>query len=241
VIPKLNISKVVFGAFVIPWVNRQALARAIWIPFLALAVLSVAIGKLVAPIGLSVTLAIGAGYWLIFAVLAVICHRFVLIGVPSSNGSFSLPLWSKRETRFASLLFLLGCIYILVLLATVFAVASLPEVSKDGGSLLWLKYVVSAPAFYVLARLSLVLPATAVDKPIDFKWAWHQTESNGWRLVLVIGVLPLFLSEGADLLLRSEPTVVETLLFGLLAGVFLVLEIVALSLSYRDLTMNDIA
>ena len=46
-------------------------------------------------------------------------------------------------------------------------------------------------ALYVLARLSLVLPASTIERPTR-SHSWLVTRSNGWRLTLLIS--PAFLS-----------------------------------------------
>src|SRR5712671_2333716 len=68
------------------------------------------------------------------------------------------------------------------------------------------------PASYVLARLCLVFPATAIDRPVNLKWAWRLTERNGWRLVVVVAVLPWIISYLVELLYRGDPSVFETVI-----------------------------
>ena len=49
------------------------------------------------------------------------------------------------------------------------------------------------PAFYVTLRLSLALPATAVDRDSHFGRSWRASRGNGWRMVMVtvLAMLPV--------------------------------------------------
>ena len=238
---KLDIGKIVFGAFIVPWRNRYAFVRTLWIPLLALTAVSLLWGHLDEPFRGRVVWALYAVYWLLFVLFAVTCHRLVLLDAAAVSFR-SLPSWSWRETRFALLLGAVGVICIVVMLGTVTFFMNVPGMataSRNG--LEWIKYLAVIPAYYVFARMSLVLPATAVDRKVDLKWAWRSTKTNGWRLVLVVGVLPWVVSEAIGLIYRSEPTVFETLIVSLLTYTLMVVEIAALSLSYRQLTENDAA
>ena len=53
----------------------------------------------------------------------------------------------------------------------------------------WLLPVLFLLALYVLARLSLVLPRTAIDQRPTLQGSWRLSRSNGWRLAVVL--LPL--------------------------------------------------
>lgn len=50
-----------------------------------------------------------------------------------------------------------------------------------------------APAFYVIFRLALALPSTAVDRRGRFEQAWDASAGNGWRMVAatILVMLPI--------------------------------------------------
>ena len=62
------------------------------------------------------------------------------------------------------------------------------------------------PTCYVLARLSLIFPATAVDQRPNIKWAWGKSFNNGWRLVVIVGLLPFVTSFAQQLMKRENST-----------------------------------
>ena len=68
------------------------------------------------------------------------------------------------------------------------------------------------------------------------KWAWNLSKNNGWRLTFVIGLLPWVSYFLVGFLLRENATWVEEFIVLLISFIFLAVEIVALSFSYKHLT-----
>ena len=123
--------------------------------------------------------------------IAVSCHRLVILGVDSLPNAWGL-FWSGRETRFLG--WILGIWIIAVTVLVVPSFLSVPLITRTLGA--WLLLAVVFPfALYVGARLSLVLPATAIGQRPTLKAFWRLSRSNGWRLVLVLSpaVLPVSL------------------------------------------------
>ena len=120
--------------------------------------------------------------------IAISCHRLVILGVDSLPSAWGL-FWSRRETRFLGWSMLISLITLLpfavlgILVGILVAVlgpsftvsAALPFI------LLVLPFV-----WYAIARLSLVLPATAIGQRPTLKGSWRLSRSNGWRLALVM-------------------------------------------------------
>ena len=82
----------------------------------------------------------------------------------------------------------------------------------------------------------MVFPATALDRRADWRWAWQLTRNNGWRLFVVVAILPWAISQLLALLYRAEATVIETILLSVTGIALFAVEIAAISLSYRELT-----
>lgn len=146
--------------------------------------------------------------------------------------AYGLKPWSRREFRF--LWFVVGIYMVVSLLTTiaVIVVANLYKLVSDF-QLLWI--IVTIPAYYVTARLSLVFPATAIDEKATLKWSWQKTRNNGWRMFVVVGVFPWMLSFLVGLIWRENATLPEVVML-YIAGYFLVvIEVSALSLSYKEL------
>lgn len=70
---------------------------------------------------------------------------------------------------------------------------------------------------YVLCRLMMMFPATAVDRRPNLKWSWDLTEGNGWRILLATALLPglIFGLIGAVLglaLFSQDPVVIDVVI-----------------------------
>jgi hypothetical protein len=103
-----------------------------------------------------------------------------------------------------------------------------------------LEFLASLPALYLVARLSLVFPATAIDRHVGLRWAWRMSRGNGWRLVVVVTVLPWLVSHLVGLLYRDEATAAEIVLLTVIGTALFALEIAALSVAYRELVRNEL-
>jgi hypothetical protein len=144
----------------------------------------------------------------------------------------------------------LGVLYSVVHLAVVLLILNFTAVpsfirmmSGQAGSSApdvgWLKpaeYLGLLISTYFIARLSLVLPATALDATASFRQAWRQSARNGWRLLVIVGAFPWLLSRGLGLLARAGATLAESATLILLSVLVSTLGIVALSFSYQGLT-----
>jgi hypothetical protein len=101
----------------------------------------------------------------------------------------------------------------------------------------WIVNLGRALSYWVVARVTLMLPAIAIDRKADLIAAWSASRRNGWRLAMIVGVLPWCLQRFTDLLYRDGASIVEFGILVVLATIFVVVEVVALSLSYWELTL----
>jgi hypothetical protein len=242
---KLDVAKVLFGAFLVPWWNRRAFVRALAIPTTALVTLSLSwyFGQEYVPAPAAWFLA--ALYCALFALFAITCHRLVLLD-PQSVAPSWVPHWSRRETRFFLWLLALWLISTSVIwvLATLLSPLILNLRSPSAGEpdemwFVWIFTAASVPALYLCARLCLVFPATAVDRKVNLQWAWARSANNGWRLFLIVAVLPWIISRCVKLLYRSDAGAIETVVLTFLGCALMAVEVAALSLSYRELTQRE--
>jgi hypothetical protein len=179
-------------------------------------------------------------YGLSFSFFAVTCHRLVLMGSAERFKPFSA-IPGYRELRFVGWLFAIYAIQALLAAVTWMIVQNAAGRLFAGGDASladWGKQLVSIPSLYVLARLSLTLPATAIDRSGGLRWSWARTRGNGWRIFVVVGLFPWFMDMVFDLVSREGATVVEQVALFMLACVVIAIEVVALSLTYRDLAAN---
>lgn len=169
---------------------------------------------------------------------AVTCHRVILMGSNSvpKYGMFS---WTNRETKFL----LWGILIILIFMLTAILLMIIPinllEISLLKNIILnsFLTSIFLYPAFYLFSRISIILPATAIDKKHNFNWALDFTENNGWRLTVIIGALPLILWHVIDWFLGYNIYVDFLVYF--FSHMLAIFEITALSLAYKYLLLNN--
>jgi hypothetical protein len=177
----------------------QALLKAIAVPALVLASANVVQAgqmqgdQLDQGIPLSVFLS-GALSFGFAMMIAISCHRLVILGVDSLPSAWGL-FWSRRETRFLGWSMLLPLIAFLPLVVLAILVGILVAVLGPGFAAVGLLALILLPfVMYALARLSLVLPATAIGQRPTLKGSWRLSRSNGWRLALVMFLPSLPLS-----------------------------------------------
>jgi len=191
---------------------------------------------------------------LVCAVLAVSCHRIILIGANSLPNRWGV-FWSKRELRFFGWVFLLGILSGLALMVWPVAkgfyltrfIVSTSGAAKLAATVLETFYSAGVVAL-VIASVGLVLPATALDERPSLKVAWKLARGNVLRLAAVL-VIPLLLVGVLfdmlnwtlrDILSITFPSPIFSFLklfLGFIGSLLGVIEIVALSVSYRTLTM----
>ncbi len=145
---------------------------------------------------------------LIFSFFAVACHRSILIGKHSVS-RFGIPGWPHREFRFFGWLifiYTIGIMLLFIVSEVVIQFIDFIEPFLGGGfnelsirllglnlslfpwALLWLILL-----GYLIGRLSLLLPAIAVDAQVSLRSAWLQSKGNGWRVALLVGWIPTLL------------------------------------------------
>ena len=240
---RLSVFRIVAGSFEYPWRHRAAFARAQAIPALAMIACTL-VWDIAARSGSTVLawMLYGA-YVAVCCWIAVICHRLVLIN-PADGNAFAGSKGSTRLVLFLAAVICIAVVYFTVMLGSAnllmmtmgwsYRAAGTPL--GESMDLSWLMWVSQIAALYVSARLTLTLPAIATDQGFSFRQAWIHSRRNGWRLTLVVFGLPWLLARLTELLARDGATPVETALLLVLSVVLLIIEVVALSLSFYDLT-----
>ena len=250
----LPVIAIIRAAFQFVWGNKSRMIRALFIPAAATLVL-INVPQFINWLALSVSAFFRFQVlfgWLSFLIqmlpyilFAITCHRLALIG-DDSVPKYGLLTWTKRETRY--LLWLVVITLICMLISYVvnsFYVSSMiseieaganPESFQSGMKYTYLAYI---PILYIFSRLSVLYPAIALDQQINAQWAWQATARNGWRLTLIVGVLPWVLFYLVNLLLRDNATFVEYGVVRFIGFFLLAVEVVALSFSYKYLTQTE--
>lgn len=231
---KLPILATLFGAYAAVFRNLGVLVRAALLPALLMLILSV------------VKNALGSGFlsnivfWFLSlpsaTLIAMSCHRVVLLGPDSLNNPWSL-YWTDRETEFFINLIILGGMMMLAnfVFGVIFLMA--PE-TAFGVAVPWLGIVLTyIVVTYVQGRFSMVLPANATDKKMYLSASWYLTAGNGPRITIVL-LLPIVILAGiltAFNQIEANVSMLSIVGIGILYVLTFLVEIAALSLSYKFL------
>lgn len=233
---QLVIKEVAFEAAWRYWGLRRELLSVMIVPIAAFVAIDV--GSLVLDMnGTIARYAHWACYIVASALAAISCHRVLLLG-PVSVPRFGVGQLGMRELRFIAALLFLGLILSLLQPFIDLVLRSITGIGDSEGERrsLILTIISWLPGSYFFARLAFMLPSIAVDARVRLPEAWHLSSANGWRLMLLIVLIPwlMRLFEWAITAVITDHTV-RTIAISMLYGLFLPLEIALLSVSYRHL------
>jgi len=234
---KLSVANVIAEAFWLPWSRRGAFLKGLFLP--AIAIVAVQVGFSHAG-GESM----GSAAWMLMVVnvllwilFAVACHRLVLLGLEIGEVPL-VPGWGWRETRFLACILLITAVTwgaaMAAFLTIGLVLANVSMTIFQAGQ----PYMMGLIGVFFFARMGPVLPAAAIGAPIDFRDMWHRTRGNTWRLMVIVGVFPWIFAYASSLVEGSDPGFFREVVAIVLATLFLIVEISALSVSYRRLNEN---
>lgn len=242
---RLPVGKILIGAFFICWSNQLNLVKGL----LPTAGLIIAIGLAWQLSGITLSNPVSVFFvalsMLLFAKFAVICHRLVLVDFSAGSRWLSPFSWSGRETLFLRKMII---VYVLTFLGSVLismvplamVAQSLPEAQRNNPVALFPFAVLLAgiPGIYLLARMSLVFPATAVDSQSSLAWAWNKSRGNGIRIAIIVGLIPWMSAVLEYFLTKLIHGAIAAIVSNIVNYVLIVIEITALSLAYRELAQQ---
>jgi hypothetical protein len=180
---------------------------------------------------------------------SVAWHRAFL--VPGESVTIgSAYRWRKRQTQFLfAYLKLFGVIVGVVgVVGVVIGITTAAATSEASILIIQLGYALAGGLIF--SRLSMLFPATAVDRHMTLKEGWRFTRGNTWRLFgiglmvavpialisvpfnILIGLLAVSTGVGGSL----TGNLILTLMYHFLAFVGIAVGVTALSISYRRLT-----
>ena len=182
-------------------------------------------------------------YVIYSAVLAIICHRVILLGKESLTSNFGI-YFSRRVLKYFGWLILFG-IPILIGYMAIAALAALLN-SMDYYEVITLLHRAWSKAgmvivTFIIAPFILVLPATAVDEERPFSKARLTVRGNTIRLAFVliipmlIGILTVWALEYFG---PENINITYNVFIGLIFFVFMVFETAALAISYKTLAYD---
>ena len=186
---------------------------------------------------------------LIWGLLAVACHR-VLLNDPQPPTLFNGIWLGRRQVRYLIRAAILGfpigfSMGVLLVFYQAFFVLYVQtddsEIPSTYISTL-ASQVIVLPLHYLIARFSLVLPATALGQPMTFGQSWAETSGNGWRLTCILISAPFVASFLYPIFSTDNPSFFwpSYIASNVITLVAAVIAIAALSKSYDWFMNNDL-
>lgn len=156
-----------------------------------------------------------------YAVIAINTHRILLLG-PDSVPKWGIAIPTKRELAF------LGYMLFPVLLFIPLALLLLiPFVGATIGVILMM---------YLLSRISLIYPATAIDAGWTLSRAWNETKNIQIVMILIVCIYPAFVGIPEYFIASFDYSMY---LLSLVSAVSIVFIVSALSVTYKHVERNQ--
>lgn len=234
---KLDVLTAVREAYGGAWTHLGEMLRLIWLPGLLYLALNIT-GALLADEGQDVVrLLIEIASLFLWPIIAVAWHRFILMG-EAPAGTYQIN-FGQREARFLMVSFFL----VLLMLPGFFIVtitAGLQDMGPSASLIGFAGVLVAFVGIYFLVRLLLLLPAVAIDEPINARLILERTRGNFWRLVAlcILSSLPLILAYWLIMyvfIAANLPLFIPLFLSSLLSIFFAIVNVAILSIAYREL------
>jgi hypothetical protein len=203
--------------------------EALWIPALILVLLQVLFLVGVRDPQSSVHFIFDIASVLIFAWMMNVSCRIAITDEPGNRA------WTRRETWTAIWLIVLGF---------VISVCSALPSGLIFGALYFinplLAFIAAGITFmllhlYLSARFVLVFPATAMGDKASFREAWELTAGNGWRVLVLMVLVPFMYCLIAMILAILLPERLFIALLSIVGVFFALVGVVAVSLAYKKL------
>lgn len=232
-------------AFTLPWERRAAFFRALALPLAFLvATESLFVWLAVTPtwgfassLTVLIALRLFLGVW-----VAVIAHRLVLLH-SSNTVQRWFPAWTMRETKFAATgaMVMLICIFAgAVTYSICLAIDGRPGARSGWFDVTdWTSVVAMFAGTLLFTRYCLLFPEIAVSGRVDFALARSRARGQVINLFAIVGLFPFLL---ALLLSRMNSDDIPGLMVAVssaLVALTMVVEVVALSLSYQRIAREQ--
>jgi hypothetical protein len=234
---KLDVLSAVREAYSGAWNHLGEMLKLIWLPGVLYLALNVT-GAMLADEGHDVIrLLIEMATLFLWPIIAVAWHRFILLG-ETPAGTYQIN-FGQREARFLMVSF-----FLVLLMLPGFFIATMTAGLQDMGpsaSLVGFAGILLAfVGIYFLIRLLLLLPAVAIDEPINARFILERTRGNFWRLVAlcVLSSLPLLAAYWLIMyvfVVANLPLFIPLFLSSLLSIFFAIVNVAILSIAFREL------
>ena len=184
-------------------------------------------------------------YMVFMSILAVSCHRIVLLGNDSIDHPWGI-FFNLRVLKyllfFIAISIVIGILFFIFVMPVMLVMILLPSNPFASGwpsiFVIPLMIVLCFPILILFSRASIILPACAIDAEMTFEEAFNLSRGNGWRLTLatllpvaVISVL-FYPVQSSVMESSSALTIVPGLIMLLLHSL---ITISVLSCAFREL------
>lgn len=168
----------------------------------------------------------------VYTALAISVHRLLL-----NAEQPAMRYWRMREVRFIGWVLLIVLFFALIFAGlggfiSTFGGAQF-ELFKGDWTTTLVFLLLSLPGAYICVRLSMLLPATALDRKPKLAWSWALTKGNGLKLVILLWIIPFvfpFLYSG-----WQTYTPLYYLAVNIAVSVFMAFEVALLSVAFKSL------
>ena len=172
---------------------------------------------------------------LVISIVIVAFHRTFIMDIDDVNNTPIFRL-TAREWKFIGWYF--AVIFFAGILMAILGFLFVGFL-KEGKPPYGMSQIILLPLYYLLARWMLVFPATSVDdEEASISTAWNLSQGNGWRLVVLVFLLPLVMNM-VSLFLFSQGMIVLTILCFILYLISILIGVGVISLSYSYLKLNS--
>jgi len=224
----MDFTKLITAVFYNVFQHRRTLTKALVIPFL-LTILLDSLSQIVTD-GMTSFL-ISLLQVMVYTIFAIVVHRVLLIG-DNSVPTWGVGKWTKRETFFAINLVILGIVISVVGSVVMLPIISMGVAYSSVSGMIFGGLIILLVIGWLFARLSLVFPSIALDEKIGLDDSWSLTKPYQLLMLSITMIPPLILGTPLFLLWYlgvNSYFVVESIL----AALFLVFEIAAISMVYQ--------
>lgn len=221
------------------WNNLGEMLRLIWLPgllWIALSVIAALIADREQPV---LQFLVETATLFLWPIIAVAWHRFVLVG-DVQPGNFHLQ-FGRREGRF--LLVSFGLVLLLMpgyLISMATMTLKDPAAGPSASLIGFFGLLLMLVGIYYFVRLSLLMPAVAIDEPINARLILERTRNNFWRLLALVFLasVPIIALIWLIATLANAiglPDFVPLVVYAVIYVFFAIVNVAILSIAYREL------
>jgi len=248
---QLPIKEIVSNSFQLSWQNKSTLLRVLALPIFMIILFNLSWNKLFTVSSVVDVIVIDSIYLIFLAFILINCHRIFILGIDSVP-KYGINLKVRNLKFFAwaavlAIIFYIAWFALMIILDTILINTVFDPIENSTKHLIgthkdahwWASGIAKGFAFYIIGRLSLVLPSAAIDNKPNISWSWNVTKNNGLKMFILIFSIPWFITETMNLIPRESPSALEVVLFQIAGYLLVTVEVAMLSLSfnkYRDMT-----